>query len=372
VSTEVHLLLAYDIPGGDFGKAVAKYFGEELHQQLDDDPRRLKQVLETGEVVRSDGAVGKARPQGVSATSGAATLGRGTSGGAGVMKANCWDGRNKIEVRDVPDPAILNSRDAIVRITSTAICGSDLHLVDGDVPIMQDGDVLGHEFMGEVVEVGQGVDPDRLRVGDRVVVPFPIACGACVACGACAACAADLYSCCENTNPNASVAKKMFGHPLAGIFGYSHLTGGFAGGQAQHVCPSSTSDHSSPTTDRPTRSANNFRVMCRRLRQWATRRPMPSISIAAPSVPRSARTVAVSSRHGDACAQAVIQPPIHPGAPRRGPVGNDRHDPCRPRSRSAGVLVGARHAAGVGRSRPHWRADHRPVARGSGAVQGQE
>jgi len=145
------------------------------------------------------------------------------------VRANTWAGRNKVKVRDVPDPKILNNRDAIVRITSTAICGSDLHLVDGYVPTMQDGDVMGHEFMGEVIEVGAGVDPHRLRVGDRVVVPFPIACGAC------GACAAELYSCCENSNPNAGIAEKMFGHPVTGIFGYSHLTGGFAGGQAQYA-----------------------------------------------------------------------------------------------------------------------------------------
>jgi threonine dehydrogenase-like Zn-dependent dehydrogenase len=145
------------------------------------------------------------------------------------MRATCWKGRNEVEVRDVPDPGILNRRDAIVRITSTAICGSDLHLLDGYVPTMQDGDVMGHEFMGEVVEVGPGVDPAKLRIGDRVVVPFPIACGACNAC------AAQLYSCCENTNPNAGIAEKMFGHPVAGIFGYSHLTGGYAGGQAEYA-----------------------------------------------------------------------------------------------------------------------------------------
>ena len=145
------------------------------------------------------------------------------------MKANCWVGRNKVEVQDVPEPTILNRRDAIVKITSTAICGSDLHLLDGYVPSMQNGDVLGHEFMGEVVEVGPDVPADRLRVGDRVVVPFPIACGAC------AACRADLYSCCENSNPNAGIAEKLFGHPTAGIFGYSHLTGGFAGGQAEYA-----------------------------------------------------------------------------------------------------------------------------------------
>src|SRR3954451_18657409 len=173
--------------------------------------------------------VGQAGPQGVPAASGATAVGRRAGEGSGCMRANTWAGRNSVEVRDVPDPKILNKRDAIVRITSTAICGSDLHLVDGYVPTMQDGDVMGHEFIGEVIEVGPGVDPDRVRVGDRVVVPFPIACGAC------GACAAELYSCCENSNPNAGIAEKMFGHPVAGIFGYSHLTGGFAGGQAQYA-----------------------------------------------------------------------------------------------------------------------------------------
>jgi threonine dehydrogenase-like Zn-dependent dehydrogenase len=132
-----------------------------------------------------------------------------------------------VQVENVPDPKILNERDAIVRITSTAICGSDLHLYDGYVPTMKRGDVLGHEFMGEVVEVGRGVS--NLKVGDRVVVPFPIACGHCNAC------AAQLYSLCENSNPNARLAEKMFGFPTAGIFGYSHLTGGFAGGQAEYA-----------------------------------------------------------------------------------------------------------------------------------------
>jgi threonine dehydrogenase-like Zn-dependent dehydrogenase len=145
------------------------------------------------------------------------------------MKANCWVRPLKVEVQNVPDPAILNGRDAIIRITSTAICGSDLHLLDGYVPTMQKGDVMGHEFMGEVVEVGRSVDPGTLKAGDRVVVPFPIACGAC------AACQAGLYSVCENTNPNAGLAEKFFGHPTAGIFGYSHLTGGFAGGQAEYA-----------------------------------------------------------------------------------------------------------------------------------------
>src|SRR3954465_6042249 len=143
------------------------------------------------------------------------------------MKATCWMGKQKVEVRDVPDPKILNQQDAIVKISSTAICGSDLHLYNGFVPFMEPGDILGHEFMGEVVETGR--DVKNLKVGDRVVVPFPIACGVC------AVCKAELYSVCENTNPNAWIAEKMFGHATAGIFGYSHMTGGFAGGQAEYA-----------------------------------------------------------------------------------------------------------------------------------------
>src|SRR4051794_25853570 len=143
------------------------------------------------------------------------------------MKATCWTGMQKVEVRDVPDPKILNQRDCIVRITSTAICGSDLHLYNGFVPFMEPGDILGHEFMGEVVECGRAVK--NLKVGDRVVVPFPIACGNCNACRA------EAYSLCENSNPNAWLPEKLFGFPTCGIFGYSHLTGGFAGGQAQYA-----------------------------------------------------------------------------------------------------------------------------------------
>jgi threonine dehydrogenase-like Zn-dependent dehydrogenase len=143
------------------------------------------------------------------------------------MRANVWSGRNTVQVENVPDPKILNDRDAIVRITSTAICGSDLHLYDGYIPTMEKGDILGHEFMGEIVEVGRGVS--NLQVGDRVVVPFPIACGSCWACRH------ELYSVCENSNPNAGLAEKMFGHATAGIFGYSHLTGGYAGGQAEYA-----------------------------------------------------------------------------------------------------------------------------------------
>lgn len=143
------------------------------------------------------------------------------------MKATCWMGKGTVKVIDVPDPKIMNARDAIVRITSTAICGSDLHLYDGFIPMMRKGDILGHEFMGEVVEVGPGVR--NLRPGDRVVVPFPIACGHCNACER------GLFSVCENSNPNAGTAEKLLGHSPAGIFGYSHLLGGYAGGQAEYA-----------------------------------------------------------------------------------------------------------------------------------------
>jgi len=143
------------------------------------------------------------------------------------MKAICWESKNNVQVENVPDPKILNSRDAIVKISSTAICGSDLHLYNGFIPSMQQGDVLGHEFMGEVMEVGRNVK--NLKVGDRVVVPFPIACGNCFFCGE------GLYSVCENSNPNAWMAEKLWGHSPAGIFGYSHLLGGFAGGQAEYA-----------------------------------------------------------------------------------------------------------------------------------------
>jgi len=143
------------------------------------------------------------------------------------MKANCWMGKQTVEVVDVPEPKILNPRDAIVRVTSAAICGSDLHLYNGFVPTMERGDVLGHEFMGEVVEVGR--DVNNLKPGDRVVVPFPISCGNCLQCQA------GNYSICENSNPNAWMAEKVWGQSPAGVYGYSHLLGGFAGGQAEFV-----------------------------------------------------------------------------------------------------------------------------------------
>ena len=152
------------------------------------------------------------------------------------MKANCWYGKRDMRVENVPDPKILNPRDAIVKVTSTAICGSDLHLYNGFIPTMEKGDIVGHEFMGEVVEVGPGVK--NLSVGDRIVVPFPIACGCCHFCDE------TLFSLCENSNPNAVMAQKLWGQSPSGIFGYSHLTGGYAGGQAEYVrVPYADVDH---------------------------------------------------------------------------------------------------------------------------------
>jgi threonine dehydrogenase-like Zn-dependent dehydrogenase len=143
------------------------------------------------------------------------------------MKANCWHGKRHVSVEDVPDPRILNPRDAIVEITSTAICGSDLHIYNGYIPTMKSGDVLGHEFMGKVVEKGSEVH--NLAVGDRVVVPFPIACGHCLQCER------EMFSLCENSNPNAWMAEKLYNFSPAGLFGYSHMMGGYAGGQAEYV-----------------------------------------------------------------------------------------------------------------------------------------
>ncbi len=143
------------------------------------------------------------------------------------MRALCWYGRKDVRVEDVPMPRIVNPHDAIVKVTLTASCGSDLHLYDGYIPSMQTGDVLGHEFMGEVVEVGREV-PD-LAIGDRVVVPFTISCGRCFYCER------QLWSLCGNTNPNAKLQETAYGHAGAGIYGYSHMLGGYAGGQAEYV-----------------------------------------------------------------------------------------------------------------------------------------
>jgi threonine dehydrogenase-like Zn-dependent dehydrogenase len=143
------------------------------------------------------------------------------------MKALCWHGKNDVRVDTVPDPKIINNRDAIIRITATAICGSDLHLYNDLVPTLEKGDVLGHEFMGEVMEVGSG--NKKLKVGDKVVVPFTISCGNCFYCNQ------KLFSLCDNSNPNVEIARELMGQSPAGLFGFSHMLGGFSGGQAEYV-----------------------------------------------------------------------------------------------------------------------------------------
>ncbi|HVS33305.1 MAG TPA: zinc-dependent alcohol dehydrogenase [Thermoanaerobaculia bacterium] len=143
------------------------------------------------------------------------------------MRAACWWGNGEVRVVDAPDPKIINPHDAIVRVTLTAICGSDLHLYDGYVPTMMRGDILGHEFMGEVVETGR--DVKTLKTGDRVIVPFPIACGQCWFCKS------RLWALCDNTNPNAWMIEALMGFAGSGIYGYSHMYGGYAGGQAEYV-----------------------------------------------------------------------------------------------------------------------------------------
>jgi threonine dehydrogenase-like Zn-dependent dehydrogenase len=143
------------------------------------------------------------------------------------MRAVCYEGKEDVRVERVPDPTILNPRDAIVKVTSTAICGSDLHIYDGYIPTMQKGDVLGHEFMGEVVEIGSA--EHRLKIGDRVVVPFTIACGNCYFCKE------QMWSLCDNSNPNAWMLEKLAGFSGSGLFGYSHMYGGYPGGQAEYA-----------------------------------------------------------------------------------------------------------------------------------------
>ncbi len=143
------------------------------------------------------------------------------------MKALCWHGKNDIRCDNVPDPKIEDARDVIVKVTSCAICGSDLHLMDGMMPSMKSGDILGHEFMGEVVEVGQGFT--KFKKGDKIVVPFNINCGEC------RQCRMGNWACCQRSNRNGKMAAEMFGYPIAGLFGYSHIMGGYAGGQAEYV-----------------------------------------------------------------------------------------------------------------------------------------
>jgi threonine dehydrogenase-like Zn-dependent dehydrogenase len=147
------------------------------------------------------------------------------------MRALCWHGRHDVRVETTPDPKIVNPKDAILEITATAICGSDLHLYDGVIPTMKHGDILGHEFMGRVVELGKDVDRSKIAVGDRVVTPFTIACGQCHPCRH------DLWSACDNTNPpgQADTMERLYGYSGSGLFGYSHMMGGYAGGQAEYV-----------------------------------------------------------------------------------------------------------------------------------------
>lgn len=143
------------------------------------------------------------------------------------MKATRWYGKHDIRVEDVPDPAIIDARDAIIRVTSTAICGSDLHIYDGFIPTMEKGDVLGHEFMGVVEEVGK---QNGLKKGDRVVIPFQVACGQCYYCKRMET------ALCDNTNPEGmEKMRKLYGQQAAGLFGYSHMYGGYPGGQAEYV-----------------------------------------------------------------------------------------------------------------------------------------
>jgi len=137
------------------------------------------------------------------------------------MRALCWHGANNVKVDTVPDPKILNPHDVIIKVTSTAICGSDLHIYNGYIPTMKSGDILGHEFMGKIVEIGSSIK--NLEIGDRVVIPFTISCGSYFFCQK------ELWSLCDNSNPNASIAEKLYGHSPAGLFGYSHLFGGYAG-----------------------------------------------------------------------------------------------------------------------------------------------
>ena len=206
-STQVTVHLQYAAPAGRLGAFLASVFGREPSQTIREDLRRLKQLLEAGEIARTGSRRYRQEDPG--------------------MKAVCYYGKEDIRVETVPDPAILNPRDAIVKITATAICGSDLHIFGGYIPTMEKGDVLGHEFMGEVVEVGR--DNTRLRIGDRVVVPFTIACGRCYFCKE------QLWSLCDNSNPNAWMAEQLYGSSASGLFGYSHMYGGYPGGQAEYA-----------------------------------------------------------------------------------------------------------------------------------------
>ena len=197
---QVHL--QYSPPAGAVG-APWPLFGREPSQTIREDLRRFKQMLEPA---RSTAASDEGRRP--------------------PMKAVCWYGKEDVRVETVPDPHPQSAR-RHRQGHPTAICGSDLHIYDGYIPTMQQGDILGHEFMGEVVEVGR--DKVELKVGDRVVVPFTIACGRCFFCKE------QLWSLCDNSNPNAWMAEKLYGYSGSGLFGYSHMCGGYAGGQAEYA-----------------------------------------------------------------------------------------------------------------------------------------
>ena len=191
------------------------------------------------------------------------------------MKALCWHGTGKVRVDKVPDPKIEDPRDVIVKITSSGICGSDLHLFDGFMPTMEKGDILGHEPMGEVVEVGNAVT--KLKKGDRVVVPFTISCGKCFFCKK------SLFSCCDTSNPNAEIARKAMGHSPAGCLGFSHMLGGFPGGQAEYLrVPSPTSDRSRSSPAFPTKRSCSCQTFFRPA-IWPPNMPTSSPETRSPS-----------------------------------------------------------------------------------------
>ena len=261
------------------------------------------------------------------------------------MRALVWHGKEDIRCDVVSDPAIQDPRDAIVKVTSCAICGSDLHLFHNFVPAMLPGDIMGHEMMGEVVETGSGVT-DTLKVGDRIVVPFTIICGQCEQCKR------GNFSVCERTNRNKHIADKVFGHTTAGLFGYTHLTGGYPGGQAEyfrgHVCRYNAHQGAGQTDRRtgavpgrhfPYRLAGRHAV-CR------SRRPTRSRSGAAD---RSGKwRSAVRSLLG---ARQVVAIDQLPGAAQHGRGGRRHHDQLRPRQRRRTI------------ERPHGRQRAREVHR---------
>ena len=212
------------------------FVGRNPKQAVIENLRHFKALAETGEIPRTEGQ--PHGPRGTVAGMKKSMYGEkiatppgesqaASTGGGRSMKALCWMGTGKVEVHNVADPTILNPHDAIIKVTRTAICGSDLHLFDGFIPTMEEGDILGHEFMGIVEETGKEVS--NLRRGDRVVVPFTIACGSCEFCKK------KLWSACDNTNPNAHLMEAAYGYSGSGLFGYSHMMGGYAGGQAQYV-----------------------------------------------------------------------------------------------------------------------------------------